>query len=138
MTWPCTCASFFVFTVGCACHLQGKLQPRPGRAHVPPLLCSQLDAPVVSKAFLNHDLATLKLHCAPELVERFSGIFRHFSEQVRAVGSTALLQGHGLPWQLRVGVACEAGLNVALCCCSFNDAEALAAGGGASCFNTLC
>ena len=45
---------------------------------------TQLDAPVVSKAFLNHDLATLKLHCGPELVERFSGIFRHFSEQVSA------------------------------------------------------
>eukprot|EP00967_Tisochrysis_lutea_P119329 scaffold194580_cov16-Tisochrysis_lutea.AAC.1 len=43
----------------------------------------QLDAPVVSKAFLNHDLATLKLHCGPELLERFAGIFKHFSEQVR-------------------------------------------------------
>lgn len=104
---------------------------------MPPFLCSQLDAPVVSKAFLNHDLATLKLHCAPELVERFSGIFRHFSEQVRAVGSTALLLGHGLPWQLRMGVACEVGLDVTLCCCSFNDAEALDAGGGASCFIML-
>jgi len=44
--------------------------------------CVQLDAPVVSKAFLKHDLPTLRLHCGPELLERFSGIFRHFTEQV--------------------------------------------------------
>ncbi len=55
--------------------------------------CVQLDAPVVSKAFLNHDLATLKLHCGPELLERFSGIFKHFTEQVRA-GISRHLLGH--------------------------------------------
>jgi len=53
----------------------------------------QLDAPVVSKAFLNHDLPTLKQHCGPELIERFSGIFKHFAEAVSGV------------WHGREGVA---------------------------------
>lgn len=42
----------------------------------------KLDAPHVVKAFLKHDLDTLALHCGPELLERFAGIFKHFSEQV--------------------------------------------------------
>ena len=39
--------------------------------------------PQVVKAFLTHDLATLRQHCGPELMERFSGIFRHFEAEVR-------------------------------------------------------
>ncbi|KAF5837473.1 hypothetical protein DUNSADRAFT_4275, partial [Dunaliella salina] len=53
----------------------------------------KLDAPVVSKAFLNHDLATLKLHCGPELLERFAGIFKHFSEQGLFEDPTILFVG---------------------------------------------
>ena len=41
------------------------------------------DAPAVVKAFLTRDIATLAQHCGPELVERFSGIFRHFEAEVR-------------------------------------------------------
>lgn len=33
----------------------------------------KLDAPVVVKAFLTHDLETLGKHCGPELMERFAG-----------------------------------------------------------------
>jgi import inner membrane translocase subunit TIM44 len=36
------------------------------------------DAPVIVKAFLTHDLATLRQHCGPELMEKFAGIFKHF------------------------------------------------------------
>ncbi len=46
----------------------------------------KLDAPHVVKAFLKHDLDALALHCGPELLERFAGIFKHFSEQVGAGG----------------------------------------------------
>jgi hypothetical protein len=47
------------------------------------VLCTlQLDAPVVTQAFLKHDLATLELHCGPELLDRFRGIFQHFTQQV--------------------------------------------------------
>lgn len=38
----------------------------------------------MAKAFLNRDLSTLKLHCGPELLERFSGIFKHHQQEVRA------------------------------------------------------
>ncbi|GFR45893.1 hypothetical protein Agub_g7349 [Astrephomene gubernaculifera] len=41
----------------------------------------KLDAPGVVKAFLKHDLNTLSEHCGPELLERFTGIFKHFDEQ---------------------------------------------------------
>ncbi len=33
----------------------------------------KVDAPVVVKAFLTHDLGTLRRHCGPELMERFTG-----------------------------------------------------------------
>eukprot|EP00798_Chlamydomonas_sp_ICE-L_P015519 gene15520-21608_t len=42
--------------------------------------CIKLDAPVVTKAFLTRDLDQLKEHCGPELLERFTGIFKHFTE----------------------------------------------------------
>ncbi|GIL68526.1 hypothetical protein Vafri_21798 [Volvox africanus] len=41
----------------------------------------KLDAPVVVRAFLKHDLGALSQHCGPELLERFAGIFKHFDEQ---------------------------------------------------------
>jgi hypothetical protein len=46
------------------------------------LAAIKYDAPVVVKAFLTHDLATLRQHCGPELLERFEGIFEHFQAQV--------------------------------------------------------
>lgn len=42
------------------------------------------------KAFLTHDLATLKQHCGPELMERLEGIFKHFEGQVGG-GNAVLL-----------------------------------------------
>jgi hypothetical protein len=36
----------------------------------------------VVKAFLTHDLPTLRKHCGPELMERLTGIFNHFEAQV--------------------------------------------------------
>jgi hypothetical protein len=36
----------------------------------------------VVQAFLTHDLATLRKHCGPELMERLEGIFKHFEAQV--------------------------------------------------------
>jgi hypothetical protein len=51
-----------------------------------PFCCCQLpnsfDAPRVVKAFLTHDLPTLRKHCGPELMERLEGIFKHFEAQV--------------------------------------------------------
>ncbi|KAG2484061.1 hypothetical protein HYH03_017081 [Edaphochlamys debaryana] len=41
----------------------------------------KVDAPTVVRAFLKHDLEALQLHCGPELLERFGGIFKHFNEQ---------------------------------------------------------
>jgi hypothetical protein len=43
----------------------------------------RFDAPVVVKAFLTHDLATLQQHMGPELLEKLGGIFRHYEAQVR-------------------------------------------------------
>lgn len=53
----------------------------------------KLDAPHVVKAFLKHDLDTLALHCGPELLERFAGIFKHFSEQGLFEDPTILFVG---------------------------------------------
>lgn len=36
-------------------------------------LALKADAPIVTRAVLTHDLATLKQHCGPELLERFAG-----------------------------------------------------------------
>ena len=55
---------------------------RPQTLNHPHCAHPQFDAPVVTKAFLRHDLPMLKEHCGPELIERFSGIFKHFSDQV--------------------------------------------------------
>ncbi|KAJ9514582.1 hypothetical protein QJQ45_016330 [Haematococcus lacustris] len=44
----------------------------------------KLDAPIVTQAFLKHDLGVLDLHCGPELLERFQGIFTHFTSQASA------------------------------------------------------
>ncbi|KXZ52540.1 hypothetical protein GPECTOR_9g584 [Gonium pectorale] len=41
----------------------------------------KVDARPVVRAFLKHDLESLSQHCGPELLERFSGIFKHFDEQ---------------------------------------------------------
>lgn len=43
--------------------------------------CIKFDAPHVTKAFLQRELHVLEEHCGPELLERFSGIFKHFTEQ---------------------------------------------------------
>jgi hypothetical protein len=43
---------------------------------------NSFDAPRVVKAFLTHDLPTLRKHCGPELMERLEGIFKHFEAQV--------------------------------------------------------
>lgn len=40
------------------------------------------DAPIVVKAFLTHDLATLKKHIGPELEERMGGMFKFFEAAV--------------------------------------------------------
>jgi import inner membrane translocase subunit TIM44 len=45
-------------------------------------MCRRFDAPRVVKAFLTHDLPTLRKHCGPELMERLTGIFNHFEAQV--------------------------------------------------------
>jgi hypothetical protein len=52
-----------------------------------------LDAPVVTKAFLKYDLATLELHCGPELLERLKGIFAHVTQQGRFDDPTILFVG---------------------------------------------
>ena len=41
------------------------------------------DVPVVIKGSLEGDVPLLKQHCAPEMVERFSGIFAAQKAQVR-------------------------------------------------------
>jgi hypothetical protein len=46
------------------------------------VLKCRFDAPRVVKAFLTHDLPTLRKHCGPELMERLTGIFNHFEAQV--------------------------------------------------------
>jgi hypothetical protein len=46
------------------------------------LFPNSFDAPRVVKAFLTHDLPTLRKHCGPELMERLTGIFNHFEAQV--------------------------------------------------------
>eukprot|EP00878_Enallax_costatus_P028175 GHUV01030394.1.p1 GENE.GHUV01030394.1~~GHUV01030394.1.p1 ORF type:complete len:208 (+),score=55.25 GHUV01030394.1:2-625(+) len=51
------------------------------------------DAPNVVKAFLTHDLATLKQHCGPEILERLEGIFKHFEAQGLYEDPTILFTG---------------------------------------------
>jgi hypothetical protein len=46
------------------------------------LLLRRHDAPAVVKAFLTHDLATLKQHVGKELEERLGGMFKHFEAAV--------------------------------------------------------
>jgi hypothetical protein len=48
------------------------------------------DAPTVVKAFLTHDLATLKQHIGKELQERMGGIFRTFEAAVSDVTGGSL------------------------------------------------
>ena len=42
----------------------------------------QLDAPVVTKAFLKHDMETLHDHCGPEIMQRLEGLCKAFQQQV--------------------------------------------------------
>ncbi|KAI8463752.1 MAG: hypothetical protein J3K34DRAFT_136258 [Monoraphidium minutum] len=51
------------------------------------------DAPRVVQAFLTHDLATLGQHCGPELMERFTGIFKHFEAEGLVEDPTILFVG---------------------------------------------
>ncbi|KAL6759495.1 hypothetical protein V8C86DRAFT_2573456 [Haematococcus lacustris] len=53
----------------------------------------KLDAPIVTQAFLKHDLGVLDLHCGPELLERFRGIFTHFTSQGQFDDPTILFVG---------------------------------------------
>jgi len=53
----------------------------------------KLDAPMVVGAFLRHDLETLRLHCGPELLERLTAIFKHFSEAGMFEDPTILFVG---------------------------------------------
>jgi len=53
----------------------------------------KVDAPAVTKAFLKHDLDTLKLHCGKDLLERFEGIFKHFKQQEVYEDPTILFVG---------------------------------------------
>mmetsp|Transcript_17311 Transcript_17311/g.29562 ORF Transcript_17311/g.29562 Transcript_17311/m.29562 type:complete len:395 (+) Transcript_17311:46-1230(+) len=41
----------------------------------------KMDAPIVVKAFLLHDMETLKLHMGPEMLERLAGIFKHDADK---------------------------------------------------------
>ncbi len=43
----------------------------------------QFDAPVVTKAFLKHDMETLGEHCGPEIMQRLEGLCKAFQQQVR-------------------------------------------------------
>ncbi|KAF8055111.1 TIM44-2 [Scenedesmus sp. PABB004] len=51
------------------------------------------DAPRVVKAFLTHDLPTLRKHCGPELLERLEGIFKHFEAEGLYEDPTILFTG---------------------------------------------
>jgi len=51
------------------------------------------DAPIVVKAFMTHDLATMKQHIGRELEERMAGIFRHYKEAVSHKGFEVLVEG---------------------------------------------
>ena len=42
----------------------------------------QLDAPVVTQAFLKHDLETLRDHCGSEIMQRLEGLCKAFQEKV--------------------------------------------------------
>ncbi|KAF6258853.1 hypothetical protein COO60DRAFT_1701120 [Scenedesmus sp. NREL 46B-D3] len=53
----------------------------------------RFDAPRVVKAFLTHDLPTLRKHCGPELMERLEGIFKHFEAQGLFEDPTILFTG---------------------------------------------
>lgn len=53
----------------------------------------KVDAPVVVKAFLTHDLEVLRRHCGPELMERLTGIFKHFETQGLYEDPTLLFVG---------------------------------------------
>jgi hypothetical protein len=48
-----------------------------------PVLLSQLDAPVVTQAFLKHDMDTLRDHCGPEIMQRLEGLCNAARQQVR-------------------------------------------------------
>lgn len=57
----------------------GRLLPSAAR-----LFCEmQLDAPVVTKAFLTHDMATLNEFCGSEIMQRLEGLCKAFQQQVR-------------------------------------------------------
>lgn len=53
----------------------------------------RFDSPRVVKAFLTHDLPTLRKHCGPELMERLEGIFKHFEAQGLYEDPTILFTG---------------------------------------------
>lgn len=59
------------------------VQERCARTRNTPSPAPSLSPRQVVKAFLTHDLATLEQHCGPELMERFSGIFKHFETEVQ-------------------------------------------------------
>jgi hypothetical protein len=44
----------------------------------------QFDVPVVTKAFLSHDVDSLRDYCGPEMMQRAEGICKAFQEQVRS------------------------------------------------------
>lgn len=57
----------------------------------------QLDAPVVTKAFLTHDMATLNEFCGPEIMQRLEGLCKAFQQQVRRQTGSTLLSGGQAP-----------------------------------------
>ena len=61
--------------------------PPPPRTPTPkPAPLPRHDAPIVVKAFLTHDLATLKQHIGKELEERMGGMFKFFEAAVSGEG----------------------------------------------------
>ena len=46
------------------------------------LLSLQLDAPIVTKALLKHDMEELQDYCGPEILQRLEGLCKAFQQQV--------------------------------------------------------
>lgn len=71
-----------------------KIRGRDPRFEMARLLAGvRYDAPIVVKAFLTHDLATLRAHCGPELLERMGGMFANFEAQDLYEDPTILFTG---------------------------------------------
>lgn len=62
----------------------------------------KLDAPVVTKAFLTHDMEALTDHCGPEIMQRLEGLCKAFKQQELREDPTILFVGDAEMVELRM------------------------------------